>query len=365
MKSESEASARRNHAHLPPKYLSLPRQTGTKSPQQFDDVAFRRSGQAEELSPRSRRRRRGKQSATRAVPEEPLEVSSFSGTCGSGEDILRKWEAVQVPGSLLAADGSDSVNELENEQNVSSFVGLHESSNLENGDDSFDFDANAGLRIVVVSDTHGLEYEFGDGLGVLPHGDVLIHCGDWHTHWPETGVSAAAAFDTWLSHQSHPLKIVVRGNHDPRNAAFPISGAVYCANSSICLTHEASGVSFGLVSFSRKPLPFVPACDVLVTHVPPLRVRDACMRGTHVGCPTLRYAVEVAHAKPRLWLCGHIHEAAGAERVWFRPPKGAKRGRFPVNTALATDTVVVNAANANDGMATKLVRGPLVIDLVK
>ena len=96
---------------------------------------------------------------------------------------------------------------------------------------------------------------------------------------------------------------------------------------------------------------YVPECDVLVTHEPPHRVRDRCLRGTHVGSASLRSAVESMPAKPRLWLCGHIHEASGAaERVRF----GGGRGRG----ALAPSTLVCNAANANDGYATRLVTVP-------
>ena len=63
-------------------------------------------------------------------------------------------------------------------------------------------------------------------------------------------------------------------------------------------------------------------------------------------------------SKPRLWLCGHIHEAAGAaERVRFGGGRRGGRGAVP-------STMVVNAANANDGYASRLVTLPTVIDLV-
>ena len=70
----------------------------------------------------------------------------------------------------------------------------------------------------------------------LPEGDVLIHCGDFAPGpiWPN-GESvrpdeAQARFDSWLAVQPHPLKVVVRGNHDPRHALFPRSGAVYATS---------------------------------------------------------------------------------------------------------------------------------------
>lgn len=54
----------------------------------------------------------------------------------------------------------------------------------------------------------------------------------------------------------------------------------------------------------------------------PMRVRDVCLRGGHVGSAALRGAVERTPSKPRLWLCGHIHEGTGAERVRFAPKGG-------------------------------------------
>jgi hypothetical protein len=70
----------------------------------------------------------------------------------------------------------------------------------------------------------------------LPEGDVLIHCGDFAPGpiWPNGETvrpdEAQARFDSWLAVQPHPLKVVVRGNHDPRHALFPRSGAVYATS---------------------------------------------------------------------------------------------------------------------------------------
>ena len=93
----------------------------------------------------------------------------------------------------------------------------------------------------------------------------------------------------------------------------------------------------------------MPVGDVLVSHEPPRNVLDRCTGGKRAGSGCLRTAVERATTSPRLWLCGHIHEAAGAERVRFG--RGARA------------TVCVNAANANPGLAKRLVLGPIVIDL--
>ena len=62
------------------------------------------------------------------------------------------------------------------------------------------------VKFVCVSDTHSLH----DRL-VLPSGDVLIHAGDFsNVGEPEI----VEKFDEWLGQQSHPIKIVIAGNHD-------------------------------------------------------------------------------------------------------------------------------------------------------
>lgn len=239
----------------------------------------------------------------------------------------------------------------------------------------------------------------------LPEGDVLIHCGDFAPGpiWPN-GESvrpdeAQVRFDSWLAVQPHPLKVVVRGNHDPRHALFPRSGAVY-ATSPRALELEVRGrpLRLALVPFERRPRGknagarkrrakaglggafSLPAGEVLISHVPPRGVLDRCSSGDLGGCSVLRALVERAEEKPRLWLCGHIHEGRGAVRHRFEPP-GAYAPPAREQTigdsegavgAAAVEpgyiepgtTVVVNAASANSGMARQLLHGATVVDVM-
>ncbi|WIA43846.1 hypothetical protein OEZ86_010261 [Tetradesmus obliquus] len=60
--------------------------------------------------------------------------------------------------------------------------------------------------IVCVSDTHCRPLQ-----GQLPHGDILLHAGDFSN----TGTLAEVqAFLHWLQQQPHRLKVVIAGNHD-------------------------------------------------------------------------------------------------------------------------------------------------------
>lgn len=69
---------------------------------------------------------------------------------------------------------------------------------------------------------------------------------------------------------------------------------------------------------------------VLVTHVPPFDTSaDTLWTGHHVGSPFVRNLVE--DYQPDLLICGHIHEARGAEKIG--------------------DTLVVNTGAMADGYA--------------
>jgi Icc-related predicted phosphoesterase len=214
-------------------------------------------------------------------------------------------------------------------------------------------------RLLVGSDTHGHE-------ATLTHvgaADVVVHCGDFAPDFAAEGRAgslsgegtesrehedAAARLDEWLSRLEAPTKLVLRGNHDPPVAAFPLSGATYVTSVS---QFEAAGLSFTLVPYCKGPLRGkLPPSDVLVSHVPPKRVLDRATGGEEAGDDSLRTAVRRATRKPRLWLFGHIHEGAGAARVRF-------------GTRADPATVLVNAANANPGIARRLIQGPVMIEV--
>lgn len=53
--------------------------------------------------------------------------------------------------------------------------------------------------------------------------------------------------------------------------------------------------------------------SVMVSHVPPYGTKDKVFLGMHGGCKELRELVD--KIKPRLVLCGHIHEDPGIIRI--------------------------------------------------
>ena len=255
------------------------------------------------------------------------------------------------------------------------------------------------LRIVVISDTHGFEgalskfidsssTDNNDDVGspkwvrlgfsddfILPPADVLVHCGDFAASGSrKTQRIAARRLDDFLARQTHiPEKIVIKGNHDPESPAkvlFPTSKALYVRSSSTMMIH---GVSFALEPYSRQAIslqssigrrtyssmPTLPECDILVSHEPPKGILDMTYHGFSAGSLYLRELVEHAEHKPRLWLCGHIHESRGVKQFY---PANRRNGGSD-NIIDASTTMVINASNANSGKANRLVSGAVVVEI--
>jgi hypothetical protein len=79
------------------------------------------------------------------------------------------------------------------------------------------------------------------------------------------------------------------------------------------LPHQSTPNS---VAIAENPIPDFPAIDVMMTHGPPMGIRDAIIRGENVGCEHLLRAAR--RCRPRLHCFGHIHEGWGAERVRWK-----------------------------------------------
>ncbi len=67
-----------------------------------------------------------------------------------------------------------------------------------------------------------------------------------------------------------------------------------------------AGVSFGGPAVAGP-------CDVLVTHEPPSGILDTIPGGRHIGSAAVRELLD--HLRPRLLLCGHVHESPGIEQA--------------------------------------------------
>ncbi|RHZ34531.1 hypothetical protein DYB37_000092, partial [Aphanomyces astaci] len=66
------------------------------------------------------------------------------------------------------------------------------------------------LRVVFISDTHSLH----DAPPPIPHGDVLVHGGDFTDTGDRDEVRYVLAFNAFLGTLPHRYKIVIGGNHE-------------------------------------------------------------------------------------------------------------------------------------------------------
>ena len=53
--------------------------------------------------------------------------------------------------------------------------------------------------------------------------------------------------------------------------------------------------------------------DILMVHGPPKNILDTILDGSTVGCENLRQTIH--RKKPKVMLCGHIHENRGQRQV--------------------------------------------------
>ncbi|OJD20694.1 hypothetical protein ACJ73_07969 [Blastomyces percursus] len=207
-------------------------------------------------------------------------------------------------------------------------------------------------RIVCVSDTHG--YAPSDGAFKLPKGDVLIHAGDLSN---QGTMSELCKTVEWIERADFEVKIVIAGNHDitldsdfynrhwrsfhnQRRESADDCRAQFAKSSIVYLNHESAVIPLSRPEGPRSVFkifgsPYTPYCgkwafgysseeapdiwaqipqdtDIVLTHTPP---RSHCDENRHgsLGCEYLRRALW--RVRPRLAICGHVHEGRGYDRV--------------------------------------------------
>ncbi|KAI9155192.1 putative rhamnogalacturonate lyase C [Paramyrothecium foliicola] len=211
-------------------------------------------------------------------------------------------------------------------------------------------------RIVCISDTHNSTVS-------LPEGDVLIHAGDLTNQGSYSELSRTVR---WLENANFEAKIVVAGNHDiTLDEPFYADHGLYFHNQNVqspteCiallqsspsityLCHSSATIRLQSPTGPRTQLtvfgsPYSPRhglwafyydapnhhtnfseltnlweaipldTDVVVTHTPPRTHCDETDERRATGCEALRRALW--RVRPRLAVCGHIHDGRGAQRV--------------------------------------------------
>jgi len=197
------------------------------------------------------------------------------------------------------------------------------------------------LRIVCLSDTHGMLHR--RSACAVPHGDILVHCGDFTKRGKKEEVQT---FNNFIATLPHKHKLAISGNHDvgpftdfsAEHAMRMLPSMNYLSNT---LMHVEGLRVYGSPWECRGQRRIPDGVDVLITHEPPAGMLD---RGH--GCEYLRK--EVAERQPKLHIFGHIHEGHGI----------VVAGAGGEDVAATT---FVNVAMANDGMVSKCLDKPITI----
>ena len=205
------------------------------------------------------------------------------------------------------------------------------------------------MKILAVADIHGSQYRLNLILKNIKTyaPDLVVVCGDITQFGP---AELATNFLNQLSVET----FAVPGNID----TFDVDEGI----------NQSNATNLHLKGIRTQGIPFVgigrelpsslsdieitdgavkkPLCNildetsVLVTHVPPYKLQDKIFIGSHGGSKELRRLIDTK--KPRLLLCGHIHEDPGASQSGNTTVVNCSMGKRTEGALIElTDTVTV------------------------
>lgn len=181
------------------------------------------------------------------------------------------------------------------------------------------------MKFIAISDTHCRHKSLK-----LPKADAIIHAGDVSYKGERSEVED---FLKWFGGLNYTYKIFIAGNHDfffekvapatllnllPKDVIYLNDSGVTINNIKIW----GSPVTpwFYNWAFNRargeainKHWKLIPAdTDILITHGPAYGILDNIINGSNAGDKDLRKRIEAI--KPKVHICGHIHEAYGSTK---------------------------------------------------
>jgi uncharacterized protein len=178
------------------------------------------------------------------------------------------------------------------------------------------------MRILAIADLHGAQYRLNLVLqNIVKYSpDAVVVCGDLTQFGP-------GEVATNLLNQIPVRTLAVPGNIDTFDVdqGIDVSSATNLDRRMVVLQgipfvgigrEIPSGLPDLLIAdeSAKKPLKklLTPSC-ILVTHYPPYKSQDTIFIGTHGGSKELRRIID--SYRPRLVLCGHIHEDPGVTTI--------------------------------------------------
>ncbi|KAH7927053.1 Metallo-dependent phosphatase [Leucogyrophana mollusca] len=268
-------------------------------------------------------------------------------------------------------------------------------------------------RFICISDTHSQTFQ-------IPPGDVLLHSGDLSRKGRKGELKVTI---DWLREQTHPVKIIIAGNHDlplheewyemehkefheHKESTSEVRdvvdsqinrehGIIYLQDEKHSFCAKSGGRVWTVYGFPWQPyfggwafnydfgdeaksrVSTIPEVDILLTHGPPHMILDRALHGGHVGCPALLSHISRMQKPPLLHVFGHIHEAHGAlAHPWVVDPALPSESleHLGLNES-PRETVMVNAANLPLGPKARTLWGrripcggigfqPVIVDLL-
>jgi hypothetical protein len=178
------------------------------------------------------------------------------------------------------------------------------------------------MKILAVADIHGSQYRLNLVLKNIQayNPDLVLLCGDITQFGP-------GELATNLINQIPVKTFAIPGNID----TFDVDQGIIASNATFLHMRRVvfQGISFvGIGREIRTPLADITIIDgsqkkslidifdktsILVTHIPPFKLQDKIFIGSHGGSKELRTFIDTC--KPRLVLCGHIHEDPGMTKL--------------------------------------------------
>jgi Icc-related predicted phosphoesterase len=175
---------------------------------------------------------------------------------------------------------------------------------------------------VAISDTHCRHRSLR-----LPKGDVLLHAGDISYKSSQHEIED---FLDWFGSQPFSHKIFIAGNHDFYFEKQKVSAIQKLLPDGVCYLKDNSITIEGITIWGSPYTPWfyqwafnkrrgealarhwknIPSqADIILTHGPVYGILDQIVNEQHAGdVDLLRKVLEV---KPKVHVCGHIHESYG------------------------------------------------------
>lgn len=182
--------------------------------------------------------------------------------------------------------------------------------------------ASIKLKFVAISDTHCRHRSLK-----LPKGDVLLHAGDISY---KSSRQEIIDFLGWFGTLPFQYKIFIAGNHDFFFEKEKASGIQSILPEGVCYLKDESICINGIKIWGSPYTPWfyrwafnmkrgaalakhwnnIPAdVDILLTHGPVYGILDTVINEQHAGDKDL--LKRILEIKPKVHVCGHIHEAYG------------------------------------------------------